>query len=187
MLASSAINSKGIAAEDHCGDVFVFANLEILDQLNTAIHHFTDEVYTYKASAHISSIGMHVRHILEFYQAFLKTVKANSNKEICYDNRKRNLLLETSKESAIQELNKIKEALAVMPSNDCNFVLSVIIKPSKPLVSMPTTLHRELYHVHDHTIHHMALIKLTAERQGITLGESFGLAKATQAYQETLK
>lgn len=186
MQPSSTITKTNIAA-DNCGDVLVSANLEILDQLSTALDDFTDALYTHKANAQTSSIGMHIRHILEFYQEFLKTVIDNDDTDICYDNRQRNLLLETSREDAAQKLNAIKDAFSSMSSDDCNLALSVIIRPSEPLMSMPTTLHRELYHVLDHMVHHMALIKLTAERQGIALNKNFGLAHATQAHQGTLK
>jgi uncharacterized damage-inducible protein DinB len=157
----------------------------MLEQLGDAIGGFTNAVYTHTASAQTASIGMHIRHILEFYQALVKTVQASNSPDICYDNRQRNMLLETSQEQATQAIEAIQHALAGWSPDDCNLKLSVILAPAQPMMPISTTLHRELYHVLDHMVHHMALIKLIAEKQNIALAANFGLARATQVHQGT--
>lgn len=185
MQTDTFTTNTNTASRDSSLDALAEVNLSILGQLIVELSVISEAVYTRKISEQTSSIGMHLRHVVEFYQGFLRTVSDGSN-ALCYDNRQRNLLFETSKESAIQELEVIKQAIGSMAVNDDPMTLSVIIAPSKPPVSITTTLRRELYHLLDHSIHHMALIKLIAEKQNVTLAEGFGLAKSTEAYQRSV-
>jgi uncharacterized damage-inducible protein DinB len=184
MQADTLTTNINAASCDSSLDVLAEVNLSILGQFIAELSVLSEEVYTRKISEQTSSIGMHLRHVVEFYQAFLRAVSDGESNALCYDNRQRNLLFETSKESAIQELEVIRQAVASMTVNNGPMTLSVIIAPSTPPVSITTTFRRELYHLLDHSIHHMALIKLIAEKQNITLAEGFGLAKSTEAYQQ---
>ena len=180
------------SGSDHSAtDILLSANFEIITQLQEALLHFSDAVYSHKMDDHTSSIGMHTRHIIEFYQELIKALDRvamdHGQHDICYDRRQRHLQYETSRTCAVHELMAIKEALSRVPEHHRNLTLSVIVNPAQPLVSLSTSLERELYHVLDHMIHHMALIKLLAQIQDTPLEPDFGIAKATLDYHNSVQ
>ena len=61
------------------------ANLYTLNQLEEILHDIKDTDYQCKLPVlNDSSIGMHFRHVLEFYDLLL-----NCSEELCYDDRPR--------------------------------------------------------------------------------------------------
>jgi len=76
-----------------------------LEEIKELILKLSNEEYVY-ASKLLSeaTIGQHTRHILEFYQSIFNQENLNS---INYDNRKRNLEIETNRLVAIQMIDEI--------------------------------------------------------------------------------
>lgn len=154
----------------------------VCDQLADAIDRLSDDQYTSTAK-HNAPIGKHVRHILEFYRAFFKKLAASEVAYLSYDKRERDTSLETSRVAALTELKVIQAQLAGLPEANRSITLQSIIDPCLPMFTLETSLHRELFYLVDHTIHHMALIKNVAIEKGLPLGHSFGLAQSTKAYE----
>ncbi len=129
-----------------------------------------------------SSIGMHVRHIIEFYQCMLKGVSTSS---INYDARERNLRIESDIEYArtilaecIHEIESILEnkELILMTSQDL----------SSDYFRIPTNSYRELTYLIEHTIHHMAIIRMAYNENfsAIKIHENFGVANSTIKHKQ---
>lgn len=131
-----------------------------------------------------SSIGKHVRHILEFYECLFNAIDTNSN--VCYDDRKRNLLLEENVRYAsdyiiglIDKLNQI----------DVNKRLLLKAKYEHSDIIMETSLFRELTYTIEHTVHHLAIIRIgvNSELKYIRVSDNFGYAESTINYLQTQK
>jgi len=128
-----------------------------------------------------SSIGAHVRHILEFYICLIR----NSNNVISYDERERNQRIETERafaltaiDTIILKLDELKEDRAISLKSDFS---SDGTDPSFFI----TSLFRELGYCLEHSIHHEALIKVgikSINSEGI-LVNNFGVAPSTVRYQ----
>ncbi len=187
MNMNSIAKTKNTPEGKCLGDILVQSNIDILKQLVSALNYFEETHYQKQGIAKSSSIGMHMRHIIEFYQEFFLACGTTPHKDICYDARQRNLFLETSRKSALQELQTLEAEFNAMTLDDKTMTLSVIVDAEAPLIPLATSLHRELYHLLDHTIHHMALIKTLAQQQELTLNDDFGVAKATQKHQKQAK
>ena len=172
---------------DSCFNDLISTNLKIIDQLTGVLHIFSPQQYIEASGVKISSIGAHTRHIIEFYQAFFSAVQNTQYQVLCYDNRQRNMLFETSKDAALQELFSIKKKLISLCVTDMDMQVSAVIVENKPLLTMGTTLNRELFYLLDHMIHHMALIKMLAEKQEVMLDEGFGLAQSTKVHESSKK
>lgn len=160
---------------------------EILWQLEAGIGALENNLYTTapeSADSQVSPIGGHVRHIIEFYHALLSNLGGPEPLLVSYDARKRNKELETSKNLAISEIKGIREKIGRLEDQDMEVLLSSIIDPDAPMFEMQTTLNRELVYLLDHTIHHMALIKMIAREHKVTLGKNFGLAQSTKAHEQ---
>ncbi|XDD49285.1 hypothetical protein AB3N59_12800 [Leptospira sp. WS92.C1] len=130
-----------------------------------------------------SSIGKHVRHCIEVLENLVIGLKTS---DISYENRKRNPLYEISPLAA---RDKIFELLRLLETNDENQMVGLryLLDPvSGKEGKTISNLKREFLYVQDHTIHHMAIIKIYAEcfLQNVFLPEGFGIALSTLQYQK---
>ncbi|MFH7000598.1 DinB family protein [Flavobacterium bizetiae] len=155
-----------------------------LDEIKMLLTLLVKEQYVHNSSMLSgATIGQHVRHILEFYQSVLNGL---DTKSINYDNRKRNLLIETDKDFAIQIIDSINSNL-YLDILDEPFVLegNFCAEEGKQ-IQIQTTLYRELAYCLEHSIHHQALIKVgLLELNSLSLiDETFGLAPATIRYKK---
>ena len=125
-----------------------------------------------------STVGQHVRHIAEFYMELDNGYGAC---EVCYDNRKRKLELETDTTAVINQLQQVTECikhyemdreLTIKTNHNVNSETQAISKSSTS---------RELVYALDHTIHHLAIIKIAiqVEFPHIQLSKNIGVAPST--------
>ena len=155
-----------------------------LEEIKALLLQLSNAQYTY-ASKLLSeaTIGQHVRHILEFYQSVMKGV---DTKIINYDNRERNLLIETDKDFAIQIIDFINANLALNLQDEPIILEGNFSSEQGKQTQIQTTLFRELAYCLEHSIHHQALIKvgLLELNSDSFIDETFGLAPATIRYKK---
>jgi uncharacterized damage-inducible protein DinB len=149
---------------------------EALSQLTEA--QFSQSLPIYSGS----TIGMHARHIVEFYQCLLE--QYTDNQRVNYDKRSRDLLLQTNLEYFSESIESVISALDILSDEQLKHPLSIITDDMQQ--TMSSSLDRELHYNLEHTIHHAALIKIgilniTPERK---LPASFGVAPSTIRYRE---
>ena len=160
------------------------SNIKIINQLSEFIEQFSNENYSKKLDILSgSSIGMHVRHILEFYSCFLENI---SNEEICYDSRQRQLVFEVDVQSTIDKFDQIKNQINSISSNNDICIASNTKNEEGQSVVIKSSLFRELLYTLDHAIHHMALIKIGAKHafDSIKIQPEFGIAPSTLRFQK---
>lgn len=125
-----------------------------------------------------SSISQHIRHILEFYHEFLVGMQ---RKEIDFDLRKRSKLLEVDREYTLKFIASLQNQFQIGIED---FPLSVRVSTHEKEIrpTLNTSSFRELSYCNEHSIHHMAFIKiaLTHSFPHITVPEGFGIAYSTQ-------
>lgn len=160
------------------------SNIQVMAQLTDMLQMIDAPLYAHQINSKNSTIGAHTRHIIEFYQEFMPVLADASLTDLCYDNRKRELALEHSKDSATEALEAISTSLVETNFANRSITLACIAQPDAPLSKMETNLERELMFLLDHSIHHMAIIKMLAENSDISFDESFGVAGATLVYQK---
>src|SRR5690606_7251146 len=115
-----------------------------------------------------SSIGSHIRHILDFYDCILNV---DSNKCIDLTARGRNREVENCCNKALEYLNSVIKRLKEI---DCNLNDTVIITDDLGLgkVDIPYTLASALSQANSHTIHHYAIISYILNGLRIFLEDS---------------
>lgn len=131
-----------------------------------------------------SSIGQHIRHIVELYQAVEKSGPAAI---INYDNRKRNLIIESSPQTASMEIQLLLDFLSGIKW-DKNLTLQGDFGKCEELpLEIKTSLFRELAYNLEHAIHHQALIKIGLIHLGLDhlIDSDFGVAPATIRYRKS--
>ncbi|SMD45396.1 hypothetical protein SAMN00777080_4046 [Aquiflexum balticum DSM 16537] len=133
-----------------------------------------------------SSIGQHLRHILELYQCLLDGAFEN---EVNYDNRKRNLRLETDPEFALTTIEEISEKIFNLDGDKYLNMLGAFSAHSEKKIAIKTSIYRELAYNLEHSIHHQALIKIGLSALGLSnlVDIDFGVAPATIKYKNSQK
>lgn len=129
-----------------------------------------------------NTIGKHIRHIIELYDQLLKGHSAGI---INYDERERNLQLETSVTYATEALMRIRLASEKTTEKPLLVCFDYSIEnSSRELIS--SSYKRELAYNIEHAIHHMAIIKIAVDHyyKEIVLDNHFGVAPSTIKYQK---
>jgi hypothetical protein len=126
-----------------------------------------------------ASIGGHTRHIIELIQCVNKGYDSDT---VDYLNRIRNLDLENSKSLALEVLLEIEKELKRSDKN-----LKMVVENTTLDCSVNTTYFREVVYNTEHTIHHLALIKVALLEMNLDLvNHDFGMAYSTIQYQASL-
>ena len=151
-------------------------------QISESLEALTVEEYSMPSKALFhSSVGQHVRHTIELYTCLLKGYETG---RVCYDERERDTRIEKDKDLAIEMLHKIEDSI---DKPDKTMVLySRFDEQAENMVQVATNYTRELVYNLEHTVHHMALIRIGIQDvSGKQVPEEFGLAMATIKYQRS--
>ncbi|MBL1281308.1 MAG: hypothetical protein COA33_013600 [Fluviicola sp.] len=152
-------------------------NTELLQSIEDVLQGISDQQFT--ESMEILSgatIGQHIRHVIEFYQAIQV---GTASGEVNYDDRKRDLTIEMSTQTAIDKIHESIQFLSTCESDKTLILKACYADHESKSAEMPTSLLRELAYGMDHTIHHLAILKNGFLRQNIKLDKDFGVAPST--------
>lgn len=132
-----------------------------------------------------ATIGQHVRHILDFHLCLLQAIPSGI---VDYAHRKRDPQIEIDPAFAAKILSKVCSQIKNLDDGIPLLMRGDFLHSSeseRPL--FPSSMGRELTFIHDHAVHHMALIKvglliLCPE----TISDShFGVAPSTVKFRST--
>lgn len=161
-------------------------NRQKLESLTEFLKNLPPHLFTQgKELLNEATIGQHFRHIIEFYVAIEKGVNTNI---ISYDDRERNLKIETDIHYAIETINGLISFLIGL-KDDKNIILKADYNTEDGQSTLiQTTLFRELAYAHDHTVHHLAIIKiaLLEDKESIKMDANFGVAPSTIRYKKQM-
>ena len=154
----------------------------LLEQLQFVIDGLTNEQYIQPIKVlSQSTIGQHTRHILEF---FIELNKGYENAIVDYDKRIRNHAIESDKYFAFTIIQQIAERL-VKPDKD--LILNVEYGTDTAHSSQVfTNYFRELVYNMEHTVHHMALIRIGVMAiSDMEIPAAFGVAASTLKFRKS--
>jgi len=153
----------------------------IFNQLENSLVQLSNQQYCQKINTlSDASIGQHVRHVVEM---FVCLQDGYTSGIVNYENRKRDITIERSKETAIDIMNKINSALL----NENKFLVleAGFDENSDEINKIPTNYFREIAYNLEHAIHHMALIKIGINEVSDTqLPDGYGVASSTIKYRK---
>jgi hypothetical protein len=144
--------------------------------IRTFIVHLSDVQFSQKIDLLEASIGEHTRHCLEMIAELYHNYDGAN---ICYDNRKRDLRLQSNVSAAVQHIDTLIQYPLFQ-----NKALTLLQKFDEQQLCFQSDVEREIaFHV-EHCIHHQALIKIAAKLLQISFGDAnFGISHATVAYR----
>ncbi len=152
----------------------------VLNQLSESISLLSDNEYTQKSLLlNGTTIGGHTRHVIELFQCL---INGYGSGVLNYEHRKRDIKIESDKTFACELLCNIADAVQL--PNKALHLQGFYSEKESEECSVTTNFYRELIYNLEHSIHHMALIRVAInEVSNITLPENFGVAAATMQYK----
>ena len=149
-------------------------------QLNGTLEQLSADQYIQPCRTLFNNtIGQHVRHIIELYQSLQK---GYGEGVINYEKRKRDVEIEKNKALAGRLFKEIFEGLD--KANKDLQLEAMYDDPTGNTFYIATNYYREIAYNLEHTIHHMALIRIGInEVSSVFLSEEFGVASSTLKYR----
>jgi hypothetical protein len=150
-------------------------------QLSETLARLSEEEYVKPCRALTNNtVGQHVRHIIELFQCLDKGYPSSL---VNYEKRVRDIQIETDKELASNLLKEIHSNLN-RPNKELILEASYDDHSTEP-VTIATNYYREIAYNLEHTIHHMALIRIGIDEVAtIALPEDFGVASSTVKHRK---
>ncbi len=158
-------------------NIIIQSNLKTLQKTSILLSNLTnEELSNNSVSPYYSSLGCHIRHILDFYDCVLNI---DSKKRIDLTARKRNNNVECNCEDAEQYLNVIINKLNKI---DCKAEDKIFVIDDLGLgkTEIQYTLGAVFAQANSHAIHHYAIINYILDNLGIKFHDAdFGYNPTT--------
>lgn len=150
-------------------------------QLSATLEQLTQEQFVQPSKTLFNAtIGQHVRHIIELFQCLEQGYEQGL---VNYEKRKRDLRIETEKDFAASLLTGVYNGLN--KENKSLKLEACYDEHEVDTITIDTNFYREVAYNLEHTIHHMALIRVgVTEVSTIELPEEFGVASSTIKYRQ---
>ncbi|HEX3767428.1 MAG TPA: hypothetical protein VHT72_03590 [Puia sp.] len=154
---------------------------QVFLQLTDSLNQLQRDQYNHSCSnLSGNTIGQHVRHIIEMFQCLEEGYEKG---EVDYEKRKRDKKIETDKDFATSILKEISRQISRENKSLCllTYYDELQEKPAK----ISTNYFREIAYNLEHTIHHMALIRVGLRELGdLSVDDSYGVASSTLKYRK---
>jgi hypothetical protein len=150
-------------------------------QLSESLRQLTDSEYKQPSSILFNAtIGQHIRHIIELFTCLEQGYDAGI---VNYEKRKRDYRIETEREFAIALLKDVY--IKLDKPNKTMILEAEDYTDTMETVAIPSNYYREIAYNLEHTIHHMALVRVGInEVSSVELPEDFGVAYSTIKYRQ---
>jgi uncharacterized damage-inducible protein DinB len=148
------------------------------------LQNISDEDYQNTSIApYYSSIGTHVRHILDVFDCIFEGL---SKKDINLINRKRNNLAENFTKNGIYYFDEIITKLKLLKESDFDEIVKVTDDLGLGIITANYTLGGILIQAHSHAIHHFASVGYVISQLGIDFPDNdFGFNPTTPRTKTT--
>jgi len=162
---------------------------KIFTQLNSILSQLNNSQYGEALSIlNGSSIGKHVRHIIEFYQCIIESIPGGN---LDYSKRLRNGDIETNTALASSIIDKCLSSMHLLQAQQPLLVIPDFDPDNMhgKEIAVSSSVGREIMYAYDHAIHHLAIIKIGIKESfpKIEISDSLGVAPSTLRYENSLK
>lgn len=150
---------------------FIESLQNTLAQASVLLSNLTKQTYQDASAApYYSSIGKHMRHIIDFYQSIFNGL---NNYMIDLTDREREEELEVNPLAAKQRIESIINELNDYKRYDLAEKYELIDDFGLGKLSIPTNLFSVFAQANSHSIHHYAIIAQLLELQGVVIEHKF--------------
>ncbi len=158
--------------------VVINSLLNTLYKSKNLLIELNDNSYCCKeVGPYYSSVGSHIRHVLDFYKCIFKGL---DSKHVNLTLRDRDKVVENDCNCAISEIEAIAKKIKDLNSLDLNVLLDVEDNLGDGNITLQYTLGALLAQANSHTIHHYAIIAYIMDRLDVEIkDENFGYNPTT--------
>jgi uncharacterized damage-inducible protein DinB len=156
----------------------IASNITLLGQAREAVAALHREQYAQAPQGFHSSIGQHIRHILDHYQSLLHT----QGDIVDYERRERNTPVESDPMAALAQITQVSNQLFQLPARRLHLQIEACHADAQNTTAQTST-ERELMFVLSHTVHHFAIIGIYLRVLGISAPADFGVAPSTLRFK----
>jgi len=160
---------------DTATTALVQENDQLLAPLEEALGTLPESAYRSTPAPHGGSIGQQTRHVLDHYDLLL----GHRGGSIDYGRRRRDERTERDPAVAARRLRTVRDHLQRLDAGDHALRVWQETLSDGDRLPLESSLARELAFVASHTVHHLAVIALLADWQGVSLPSTFGVAPST--------
>ena len=170
--------------------VIISDNIGCLKQGADLIGRMNGDHYSVKIGhCFDSSVGQHLRHILDHYDCLLRSLAAGreDGPRIDYDARQRDPEIEENPEAGLAKIEQVCSLLSELDT-DPETELRVKMDTGSDTDDQwaPSTIARELQFLLSHTVHHFALISTMNSINNVATPENFGIAPSTLVHRRKI-
>ncbi len=165
------------------------ANLHFLEQAAELVDRLEDSCYARcEPGFYNSSVGAHLRHCLEHYEAFVGGLEAG---EVDYDARKRDHAVETETLAAKERVDELRNFFVTLKGSDSQDTTTRELRVKMDsgedqgkavdacVQWQVSSVGRELQFLVSHTVHHFAMIRSLCVGNDTEICSTFGVAPST--------
>ncbi len=130
------------------------------------------------------SVGSHMRHCLDYFSCLIRGLELG---EIDYDSRDRDPRVAADPETFSQRMGAAVDALVLKAATTVTkrLKLTQTVTESGALLTVETTLDRELVFLSGHCVHHLAIASLLAKMMGVEVSPDIGMGYSTAVHRRT--
>lgn len=157
----------------------IASNISLLGQARQAVASLSEPQYANAPEGFHSSVGQHIRHILDHYRSLLNP----QGDLVDYEKRERNTAVQTDPAAALIHISQVSQQLFELPARRLRLQIEGC-HAQACVRTAETSTERELMFVLSHTVHHFAIIGIYLRVLGIAAPADFGVAPSTLRFQE---
>jgi uncharacterized damage-inducible protein DinB len=157
----------------------IASNISLLGQARHAVASLSAAQYANAPEGFHSSIGQHIRHILDHYRSLLNA----QGDLVDYEKRERNTEVQTDPATALIHISQVSQQLFELPARRLRLQIEGCHADARMLTA-ETSTERELMFVLSHTVHHFAIIGIYLRVLGVAAPADFGVAPSTLRFQQ---
>lgn len=157
----------------------IASNISLLGQARHAVASLSKAQYAQAPDGFHSSVGQHIRHILDHYRSLLNT----QGNLVDYEQRERNTAVQNDPAAALIHISQISQQLFELPARRLRLAVEGCHADARMLTA-ETSTERELMFVLSHTVHHFAIIGIYLRVLRVTAPADFGVAPSTLRFQQ---
>ncbi len=157
--------------------------LRCIGQCGELLDRLPPEAYARPGADGASSIGAHVRHLLDRFHCFFAGLDGAC---VDYDERRRDPAVETAPDaarSALAAAARRLERLDLAAVGRKPMAVRETAHPLGPRVEVSSTVGRELMGLVTHSTHHLAIMSAIARRHGFAVDRDIGKAPSTLIHE----
>jgi uncharacterized damage-inducible protein DinB len=157
----------------------IASNIALLGQARDVVASLNVQQFSQAPHGFHSSIGQHIRHILDHYRSLLNA----QGDVVDYEKRERNTPVENDPAQALAHIAQVSQQLYQLKARALRLQIEACHADAQVTLAASST-ERELMFVLSHTVHHFAIVGIYLRVLGVNAPADLGVAPSTLSFRQ---